>query len=351
MIRRFLMAAGLAATLAAPSGAQVRGRVVDAAGLPVSGATVALWMDEHPAGSTRTGERGEFAIATPLTHEALIVVRRLGLRTRAVRVPSADAFMLVRMEAEPVSLLPLTVQAAPRPPCPNREDPRARALWERMRARYWRPDADSVFVFGFVESRSGTGRKEDAWDPAAGRPTSGWTFGSLIVAHPHLMRRAGYASRADGGPGERTASWLYRALDQGAIQDFTGDFFGEAHTLSLVHQGAERTTLAFCPRERLGRTGQILGTLELAPDTTLRLARWTFRTPAPDEDAGGEASYDPPDAALGRALLTRESIFWRRTNRPRYWFEAHRFSGWQRWTRDRPITHPDDARPAPPEPR
>jgi hypothetical protein len=161
------------------------------------------------------------------------------------------------------------------------------------------------------------------------------------------MALSGYATDAAGGVGERTASWSYRALDQGSIQDFTGDYFGTAHTFSILHQAAGETTIAFCPRGRMGRTGQIEGMLVLGADTTLQRAQWSFRTPYPDEDAGGEASYDPPDPALGRALLVRESIFWRKTNPPRYYFEGHRFSGWQRWTHDRPITHPEQARPAP----
>ena len=350
-MRRLLLAAVLGGMLASPAAAQVRGRVVDASGRPVSGAAVELWVDEHPAAATRTDDAGGFALSTRWTHDgAMLVVRGLGLRTQAVPLASRHVVVVVRMESQPVPLPPLTVSAAPRPPCPNREDPRARALWERMRARYWRRGQDSVFVFGFVETRSGVGHKADAWNPDAGRVTAGWTFGGLVVDHPAFMRRSGYAGRAAGGPGERTASWSYRALDQGAIQDFAGDYFGEAHTLSLVHAGAERTTVAFCPRERMGRTGQIAGTLELAADTTLRVARWSFRTPAPDEDAGGEAVYDPPDPELGRALLARESFFWRRTNPPRYYFEAHRFRAWQRSTRDRPVTHPRDARPAPPDP-
>lgn len=59
-------------------------------------------------------------------------------------------------------------------------------------------------------------------------------------------------------------------------------------------------------------------------------AHWRFPTPAPDEDAGGEAVYEPPDDALGRALLVRESLFWRRTNGGRYYFEAKTFTGWRR---------------------
>lgn len=339
-----------AAILAAPAPAQVRGRVVDAADRPVADALVELWVGSRQAGAAQTDERGAFEIAAaPSERTAMLTVRRLGLQTRTVQVASGDTALVVRMAVQPVVLQPLSVAVPRRPPCPNREDPRARALWEHMRSRYWRPGADTVFVFGFMEVRRGVGAKDDAYDPRAGRVSTGWTTGALVLAHPELMRLSGYASRVDGGVGERTAYWSYRQLDGGTMQDFTGEHFGTAHTLSLLHQG-DRTTIAFCPRERMGRTGQVQGTLVLAPDTTLHLARWTFRTPRPDEDAGGEASYHPPDPALGNALLARETVFWRKTNPPGYYFEARTYTGWQRWTLDRPITRPADARPAAAQP-
>lgn len=348
MIRRALSCIALVAIFAAaPAAAQVRGRVVDAADRPVAGAVVELWVGARQAAGAETDESGGFQLSAAATEGGMMLtVRRLGLRTRTVPLPSADTTLVVRMEEQPVVLRPLAVEATRRPPCPNREDPRARALWERMRSRYWQPEMDTVFVFAFLEVRGGVGARDDAYDPAAGRVITGWTTGALVVAHPWLMSRTGYATSAAGGVGDRTAYWNYRALDGGTMQDFTGEYFGAAHTFSILHHSAERTTLAFCPRERMGRTGQIQGTLTLAADTTLQLARWTFRTPRPDEDAGGEASYEPPDPALGNALLARESIFWRKTNPPRYYFEGHRFSGWRRWTRDRPIFYPEDARPA-----
>lgn len=348
MIRSLrLLVAILAALAPLPVAAQVRGWVVDA-GRAVPGAVVELWVDARLAAGTQTDADGWFVLDAKAEDGMMLTVRRLGLQTRTIRLSAEDAVLLVLMHVQPVVLQPVSVAATRRRTCPNREDPRARALWERMRGRYWQPGADSVFVFGFMEFRRGTGQKADAWDPAAGRTSAGWTTGALVIAHPELMALSGYADDAAGGAGERTASWSYRALDQGTIQDFTGDYFGAAHTFSILHQAAGETTIAFCPRGRMGRTGQIEGTLVLAADTTLQRAQWSFRTPQPDEDAGGEASYYPPDPALGRALLVRESIFWRKTNPPRYYFEGHRFSGWQRWTLDRPITRPEQARPASP---
>ena len=326
-----MLIAMLAGILATPAAAQVRGRVVDASGRPVGDAVVELWASTRAAGAARTDDGGRFEIAAAPAEPGLVLtLRRVGLRTRTIHLASADTALEVRMDVQPVVLAPLSVLSTRRRTCPNREDPRARALWERMRSRYWQPGADTPSVFGFMEFRSGVGEQVDAYRPEAGSVVAGWTTGPLVIAHPWLMARSGYASRANGGAGERTASWSYRALDGGAMQDFTGEHFGAVHTFSIVTLDAEGMTIAFCPRERPGRTGQLAGTLGLDADTTLGWARWSFRTPHPDEDAGGEASYHPPDPALGRALLARETLFWRRTNPPRYYFESHHFTGWRR---------------------
>jgi hypothetical protein len=255
------------------------------------------------------------------------------LGTQTLQLSSRDTTVRVVMDVQPVALQPLTVETSAGRLCPRREEPQARELWTRMRSRYWQP-GDSVFVFGFMELRSGTGEKRDAYTPEAGRTAAGWTSDALVIAHPDLMARSGYALDAAGGVGERTAFWSYRALDDALMQDFTGDYFGTAHTFSIISQGPERTTIAFCPRDGLRRTGQIQGTLTLRADTTLSNAQWSFRTPDPDEDAGGEASYFLPEQAFGRALLARETVFWRKSGPHFYYFEAKTFSGWRRWYRD-----------------
>jgi hypothetical protein len=328
---RPLLAAVLAAFLAVPAAAQVRGRVLDAFDRPVADAVVELWASSQRTAETRTDDDGRFAIPTAQAGPGLMLtVRRMGMQTQTVQLAAGDTAVVVRTRVQPVVLAPVSVAPARARTCPNREDPRARALWERMRSRYWQPESDSVPIFGFFELRSGVGERADAFDPGAGGVVAGWTTGPLIDAEPRWMVLSGYATRANGGAGERTASWSYRALDGGTTQDFTGDHFGAVHTFSLLAQAADRMTIAFCPRERMGRTGQIEGSLVLDADTTLSWAGWRFRTPAPDEDAGGEASFEPPEPGLGRALLARETVFWRKTNPPRYYFESHRFTGW-RW--------------------
>ncbi len=318
-----------------PGAAQVEGTVVDRAQRPVTGALIELWLDSRRTAAARTDDEGRFEVAREDGGEmVMLTARRVGLATQTVQIHARDTTLLLTMDVQAVSLQALTVEASASRRCPMQDDPRARALWTSMRSRYWQPDDDTVLIYAFMERRVGRGEKSDAYDPEAGAASAGWTTGALVLAHPDLMSRSGYATRGGGGAGERTAYWTYRVLDQASAQDFSTDFFGSAHTLSLVSQSPDRMVIAFCPRERLRRTGQIQGTLVLRPDTTLSSARWRFHTPEPREDAGGEASYVPPDPEYGRALLTQETFFWRRSGSAGlYYFEARAFSGWRRWYR------------------
>jgi hypothetical protein len=260
---------------------------------------------------------------TPL----VLSVRRIGFETVVIDLASSDTTVTLRLLPRPIALAPLSVTAHART-CPNREDAHARALWERARARYWQPNHEPVELFGLMEVRRGVGARHDAFDREIGSVTAGWTQGAPIIAHP-TMSRTGYAISVTTSLGERSAFWFYRALDHGMMQDFTGDFFGGAHTISLVHSGSDRFVIGFCPRERLRRVGQIEGVLILNADTTLAGAQWRFRTPRPDEDAGGETVYYPPDRSLRSVLLVEESWYWRRTTNGRYYFENRNYTGWR----------------------
>jgi hypothetical protein len=331
----FPIAIGLTIALVTPATSQVRGAVIESSGRPVSGVVVEAWARGRTVESVQTDEQGRFAISgrAQVSEAVFLSFRGMGYRTRTLALPSQDSSVQVVLEAAPLALAPVTVSAAPRRLCPNVEDPRARMLWERMRSRYWPEHADTVFIFGFIEVRRGTGTKLDVDLAETGRSTHGWTTSALVTAAPEAMARSGYATPAAGGAGERTAFWTYRALDHGQMQDFTGAYFGQAHTFALLQAGPTQMMISFCPRTRQPLVGHIEGVLTFSGDTILTTARWDFRTPRPDEDAGGEASYYQPESATGRALLAHQTRFWRKTTGGRYYFETHEFVDWRRWSR------------------
>jgi hypothetical protein len=329
-LRRHLaaLACALCAT-AAPAAGQVQGRVVDGSDDPIPNVRIEIWSADSLVAAEETDPQGVFRIGGVAAGPAVLTARRLGLRTRTMDVTSPATRVVVEMEPRPVSLAPVTVAAARPRDCNRTDDVHARFLWDRMRSRYWNPSMDSVFVTSFMELRTGVGERGDVHRPDAGRSRVAWTGGALITDRG--LSLSGYAIPVSASVGERTAFWQYRALDGGVMQDFTSDHFGATHALTLAGTADGRTVIGFCPTDRLRDTGQIQGTLVLADDTTLASARWSFRTPRPGEDAGGEAAYFPPDAAFDGALLADETRFWRRTTGGRYYFEARNYTGWRRW--------------------
>lgn len=315
-----------------PGSAQVGGVVLEVARRPVQGATIEVWRASQRVAAAVSDSAGRFHIAlAPEAFPVTVSVRQLGLRTRVVDLPAPDATLTIQMEPQPVALNPLVVAPAVRRICPNREAPPARAAWERMRQLYWQEGMDTVLVLGLLEFRTGKGARSEVGSPDVGRSSAAWSYGAVSTSSSYYLPLTGYARAAGGSTGERTASWWYYPLEHGMQQNFTLGHFGAAHTLSIVSESAAGLVVGFCPRERLGAKGQIEGTLVIAPDGTLHSARWAYRTRPPVEDAGGEATYFPPDPRLGRALLSQDGLFWRRTTQGEYYFEHRAYTAWRLW--------------------
>jgi hypothetical protein len=313
-----VLAIGLAPRLQA----QVRGRVVDESARPVARATVELWAARERIAGAESDADGAFVLGSAAAEGALAVtVRRIGFQTRVIDVASADTTLVLRMVAAPVTLAPVTATARRRV-CPHRDDPRARAAWERMRSRYWQAGADSLYVFGLVEFYTDTVARAEIGVP--GQPILGWTEDTFPWGADPFVPIQGYAFRSRVSNGDRTTFWNYMQLDAGTAQHFTQEMFGRMHTLAFVPGAAGETVIGFCPRERLGENGQIEGTLTLRPDNTLARAQWVFRTREPVEDAGGEADYLPPDPKMRSLLLAETTRFWRKIPRGEYYFEHER---------------------------
>jgi hypothetical protein len=317
----------LAIGLAPGLHAQVQGRIVDDAARPIAGATVEVWAARERVSGAQSDAGGAFTLGRPAAEGALtLTVRRIGFRTRMIDLATGDTALLVRMEAAPVTLASVTATARRRI-CPHRDDPRARAAWERMRSRYWQEGADSLHVFGLMEMQRDTVARADVGKP--GRTSIGWTQGSLPWGADPFLPRQGYAFRIGSSVGDRETFWSYMHLDAGTAQHFTQTMFARMHTLAFVPGAAGETVIGFCPRERLGEKGQIEGTLTLRPDNTLANAQWVFRTREPVEDAGGEASYLPPDPHFHSILLAETTLFWRKIPRGEYYVEHERYSGYR----------------------
>ena len=73
----------------------------------------------------------------------------------------------------------------------------------------------------------------------------------------------------------------------------------------------------------------------MADDTTLIRATWRFRTPAPDERAGGQAEFAAVDRRAGRpVLLPVRSVYWRRAGVAQTFRREQSYGLWSTAARD-----------------
>ena len=332
LTRVAVAALALAHLLASAASAQLRGRVVDAGGQPVSGVAVEIWSPVRRLGVRVADDGGAFQFSREEAREVSgILARRVGWRTAHLRASPGDTLVVVRMEPQPEALEGLTVTATRTVPCPNRESPRARALWTALRDRY-RGGADTSAAASYYLSVESVGPKEQVGMVDTARAQRGW----LKSVEPHrrlwarLISTGGYGFEIRQSMGEAYAAWQYPPLESYYATHFVEDLFGAQHTLSIVRESADEVVLRFCPRERSGRKQRLEGTLTLAADGALRQAAWKYLTPAPREDAGGEIDFAPPPPSFRSALLLpATSLYWRRTTGGRYYQRWYRYSEWR----------------------
>jgi hypothetical protein len=312
----------------------IRGMVAGTSGERLSDVQVDLWSDAGHIASVRTTSTGAFAFKVARTPEPVRVqARRVGYRSLTMPLYARDS--VVRLEMEPIDApLPTVIVEAARRVCPNKDDPQAIRVWSVARQRY-RPGVAGKGTAREARSRSesiaadlvGTideSRLRALWSARLGVPQRALShrLATEGYATPLNYRRAGYQSLdAD------FVAWRYAELHGQEAYHFAEPTFGEMNTLSLINSGSGGFSLGFCPRRKTGT--RIEGILELSPDTALVSAAWHFRTPKPDEKAGGEVAFLPPNRMTPAYLLPSSGIFWRRMNRgERYWQTSTTYLRW-----------------------
>jgi hypothetical protein len=328
-VRHGLRVACLGAALTAPCElpAQVRGVVVDAQGQPVEGVRLELWAPLKQLEVQRSSVTGSFAFTREYADSATaLIASRLGYRSANVALNGTGPSLTLRMTAEAVQLEEVSVRARSSAPCPNRDEPEARALWEAAAAGYDRSYERVGIVSAMMSTtgqvpRSRIGQVDEARLWPARRGTS---------ALPRSIdSRTGYGYRVQSSLEPDFVSWHYKELGSHQAQHFIDPSFGTYNSLSIRARTPDGVVLAFCSRG-LGRQAVgIGGTLTLSPTNAILAAAWTFRTPRPEEEAGGEVTFVPRGEG-GRPpwLVPATSLYWRAVvGRP-----SDAFQRWERFT-------------------
>ncbi|SOD03171.1 hypothetical protein SAMN05216486_10854 [bacterium JGI 053] len=275
-------------------------------------------------------------------------------------VPAAGQRDTTRAGATP---LPGIVARGDREACPGRDDPRARALWEAMRARY-DTGLDSASAWTRMRASSGyvaSGslmRFDTVPSERHDGTTDGWTTGDVIrdgqqrglsfygaprvgpgrrgmagrqrAALARTIERIGYGALNRGVSADISqvlAVWTYPPLDGELAAHFAGDVFG-SRTFFRIDRERGPTTLGFCTAPRFRSQPYLSGSLFLRADSSLERVQWHFHTPDPQEDAGGEVRFELPRAETGRALLPSQGETYRRHVADQFFHRRLVYSPW-----------------------
>ncbi len=310
-----LIAALGAALAVAPAGAyaQVRGQVIDPSGRPLPGVLVELWDSARRIGGDGTSPTGHFRVPSPpATGPRVLLARGIGLDPLRRALGPRDSVVMLVMQPHAIELAAATVIAGALL-CPDSDDARARALWERAAAHYdvslsaYGVQTDVRVFAALVPPESlgviDTTRLEMTF---IGGRYSALAYATRFTSAPNY-----YAIRAGRSHPRRFGRWSYQLLESSRSWHFADTFFATMNRLALEPDPAGDTAITFCSTER--DQPSIRGRLHLAPDSTMASAEWEFVTPSPREEAGGRVVFAPVDPrASGQPLMPIAGLYWRK---------------------------------------
>ncbi len=310
--------------------AQVSGRVRDESGAPVPRAAVEIWSGGARVAAVASDSAGAFRLPADASAAAgRIVVRRFGYESLSAPFSPSGPHEYT-LKALSVVLPELSASAA-RAPCPRRDNPAAREAWRAAASRYARDTGRRGYGLTRMVHQ-GWVTPEDVGFPDESRlrPGSESSVGGMARLDV-VIPRSGYAWRRPPGDISYGSTldydaWNYPELEGTHAYHFATEEFGRFNVLAMVRTGAEGTTLAFCSRVE---GPSVYGTLTIGPDGSLLSAGWRFRTPRPDEQAGGEVIFAPVPAGAEPHLLPARGLFWRKGAMPgRFWQRSTVFLAW-----------------------
>ena len=313
---------------------RITGVVLTEGGEPIEGATVEARDSVERLGSRITPADGTFSFSKEVAERAIrLEVRRIGYESQRKAVDPDVSHYEFRLVAEPVELMGLVVEAQA-DPCADRrrkEDREARALWAATRQRYHSP-LDTVGIATYFSMADSVLPREEIGPLGVPQVMADQRGSSsqFRFSRTKQIRREGYAFRVRRTEAGRSFdSWSYPPLQADFAPHFMDDVFGRLHRFHLQGRYEDGWVLEFCPRSGDANRPSIRGSMLVTPDTTLAWVEWRFRTPEPNEQAGGRIFL--PDLAASDSKgfpLPTESLFWRRLPDGRY-YETHlRFEEW-----------------------
>jgi hypothetical protein len=331
---RFGMKAMLCAVMAMgsfqPAAAQTLIRV-SAGGYAVQGAEVVAWDSAGRVAAARTDVLGAAHLVLQRTPSAgaFLVVRRLGFVPARVELVGGDSIAISLTEA-PTNLPVLsTTSRALR--CPSTTEPTADSLW-RTTASLYSTGAVALYtgwIGGHISETVSTNQRGYGDGEPIRMMGGGGTAPDTMGRGDALMREPPpYAMY------ERHVSllgeywrWRYAPLEDFGAEHFVSERFHSSHTVTMLGRSGEATVLGFCARQHA--QADIEGELLIGPDGLVRAARWFYRVPHDDEDAGAEATFGRTTFEGKQYLVAVRGSSWRKAGKELYNQDRYERFGWR----------------------
>ncbi len=310
--------------LSGPLAAQSTLVVLNTEGQPIPAVRVDVFGTAELLGTFPTSARGVAELDLDRWSEARrVTLSHVGFETRVVQTDELPEDGVLFMEPRAIEIEGLTVEGADL--CPIVDDPRARQLWSEIASRYAEDTGTRAWSAYLSLSRSRVQEGElrqasnsEAVDyVAAGHPL-------VIHGGDHTSRslddriaNEGYAWEplvVAGTTRSRESAWGYPEFDRAHAYHFASPVFAAGHDFAVDSDSDEQTTLIFCGHKE-GDAATIEGVIRLTPGEGFLSAEWRFRTPEPDEGAGGMVSFRSYVEARGQKphLVSSRKLFFRRS--------------------------------------
>jgi len=309
----------------------VSGVVTDAAGVPLGSVRVELLDGERVLASALTDGTGAFILRAreARTDRWMVRAERLGYEVDVRPLDGALDALRITLETAPIPLAGFRVEGE-RDFCGAPDSAEARDLWAAASERVL-ADLNTLGIASYTQIRVDTVSLSDSDGPRgeAGAEEGQRASAPLLRLNwDRRVNREGYAfpvRRTDSR--QSYDSWGYPPLEADFASHFASETFGSLTNFHVGDEGGPGWTLHFCSR----RTDRpyVSGILEVSPDTLFQAVEWRFRTPEPDEGAGGWVRFPPPPTVgEPQVLLPTESITWRRAPDGDVIRRAQWYEGW-----------------------
>ena len=303
---------------------------VQAAGVPLGDVDVVAWDNDGRLAASRSDGLGiaRLVLARSVGAGAFLLIRRMGFAPARVTFTGSDSLTITLTEV-PTSLPVLSVETTALR-CPSNGDTTADSVWRATASHYTAGLGRLYFQWsGGQVQETVTADQRGYGDGSALRLVYGGRYPTAAVpAGAAIDGSFPYAwfEQHISLLGEYWR-WRYRPLETFDAEHFLTPAFQARHAMMVLGRSGDAIVIGFCARDR--DQAEIEGELQIGSDMFLRSARWFYRLPHDNEDAGADATFGVADFEGASYLVAVRGASWRRAGRNLYNQERYENFQWR----------------------